>query len=272
MSDSSSEDAIAKADAANERYVACLKELDDLRSTVGAPPLGSVEDEQVATTRLKDTIEAIDATIVAAEEARIAEENAIRLNFKFLAQSEKLHESSRLWHERIQQYKSERGSMLSQGSRSNATPLQASDYPPDDSLAGTFCLVGGALVAIGAFFPYFVATTALGSISRNAFQLGQFLSMTYQGPFILVTGLLLVLRGLSLRGIIGSNSPHPWSPLEWSPLWISIIAAIAVLDAWLGSFPSNSLVHVNRGFGGIVSLVGVLSGFVAMYIHRRNLR
>jgi hypothetical protein len=53
---------------------------------------------------------------------------------------------------------------------------------------------------------------------------------------------------------------------------ISIIAAIAILDAWLGSFPSSSLVTFNRGFGGIVSLVGVLSGFVAMYIHRRNLK
>jgi hypothetical protein len=282
------EDAIAAADAANEGYAARLKELEILRSSSEGSLPGSDDWQHVTFgPRLRATIEALDATIAAAEEARGAEDAAIRLNFKFLAQSEKIHESSRLWYELIRQYTSEREALLTQeaneaasGGRSSVprtlSPPDRRASPPvqsaEDSTAGTFCLVGGALVAVGTFFPYFVATFGVVSISRNAFQLGQNLSMTYQGPLILVTGLLLFLRGLTLKGVIESNTTRPWSPLEWSPLTLSIIAAIAVLDAWLASFPPNSEVTFNRGFGGIVSLIGVLSGFVAMYVHRRNLR
>jgi len=145
-------------------------------------------------------------------------------------------------------------------------PSVKTSTPENDVLAGTFCLVGGALVAVGSFLPYVVATTVFGiSISRNAFQLGQNLSMTYDGPLILVAGLLLVFRGLNLKGTLGSKQLG-----TWSPIWISILAALVVLSSWLSTFPVSPAVTFSRGYGGIVSLVGALSGFVAVYIRRRN--
>jgi hypothetical protein len=134
-----------------------------------------------------------------------------------------------------------------------------------DSLAGNFCLASGVLVAIGSFMPYVVATSSLGiSLSRNAFQLGQNLSMTYMGPLIIGAGILLILRGLNLKGTIGSRLPG-----SWSPIGLSILAAACVANAWLSSFPASSTVTFNRGYGGIVSLVGVLAGIVAVYVRRQ---
>lgn len=145
-------------------------------------------------------------------------------------------------------------------------PSVKTSSPENDSLAGTFCLVGGALIAAGSFLPYVVVTTVFGiSISRNVFQLGQNLSMTYDGPLILVVGLLLVFRGLNLKGTLESKRLG-----TWSPIWISILAALVVLSSWLSTFPVSSAVAFSRGVGGIVSLIGALSGFVAVDIRRRN--
>lgn len=136
----------------------------------------------------------------------------------------------------------------------------------NDAVAGNFCLIGGALIAIGSFFPYVVVTSMLGiSISRNAFQLGQNLSMTYEGPLIVAAGLLLALRGLNLKGTLGAKRPS-----GWSPIWASIFGALVVANAWMSTLPVSSAVTFNRGYGGIVSFVGTLFGFVAVYIRRRN--
>jgi hypothetical protein len=138
--------------------------------------------------------------------------------------------------------------------------------PQTESLAGNFCMAAGVLVAIGAFMPYVVATSSFGaSLSRNAFQLGQNLSMTYHGPLIVAAGILLFLRGLNIKGVIGSGLPG-----FWSPIGLSILAAACVLNAWLGSFPGSSTVTFNRGYGGVVSLIGVLAGFIAVYIRRQR--
>ncbi len=266
MTETQSEEAIADADRANDRYLAAVRYLEYQRNGE------SMRSEN------QNVVAAIDAVIFAAKDARIAEETAIRLNFNRLAQQSRIRESHRVWNELIHEYDAQRTNFVpgtaefnAQSDRNSESVAKPDSSPEDDSVAGNFCLVGGGLVAIGAFFPYFVETSVLGTVDRNAFQLGAFFSMTYQGPFIVITGVLLILRGLTLKEVIGTKSEHPWSPLEWSPLVLSVIAAVAVLDAWLGT-SSNPDVTFNRGFGGIVSLVGVLFGFVAMYLHRRNLR
>jgi hypothetical protein len=154
-----------------------------------------------------------------------------------------------------------------QSDRASLEPAKRSQSSMvSDSLAGTFCLIGGGLVAIGSFLPYAVAVTMFGtSLSRNAYQFGQNLSMTYDGPLILAAGLLLVFRGLGLRGVLSWSEPG-----AWTPLWVSIVAAAIVLSSWLSTFPSSTAVTYNRGYGGIVSLVGVLCGFVAVYVRRRG--
>jgi hypothetical protein len=128
--------------------------------------------------------------------------------------------------------------------------------------------VGGALVAIGSFLPYVSEVTLFGlTISRNAFQLGQGLSMTYDGPLIVFVGLMLALEGLVLRGVIKTKSTRPWSPIV-----VSIVGGLIVFSSWMSQFPASKSVVYSHGFGGVVSLVGVLCGFVATYIRRQGLK
>ena len=138
--------------------------------------------------------------------------------------------------------------------------------PEKNRLAGVFCLIGAGLIVVGAFMPYVVVFTIVGTINRNSFQFGQNLSMTYDGPLIILMALALLFSGLRLMRIVGTR------PLrQREPLWITIFAGVVVLSTWLGTtFPSSNGVTFNRGYGGIVSLLGVLCGFIAFFVRRNN--
>lgn len=58
-------------------------------------------------------------------------------------------------------------------------------------------LGGGVMIAAGTLFAWLTATTALISVSRDAFQLGANESLTADGPIVLVLGLMTMAIGIA---------------------------------------------------------------------------
>ena len=110
-------------------------------------------------------------------------------------------------------------------------------------------LVGGALVAISSLLPFVTAGTGFVSINRTAFQLGQGLSLTVDGPLILVFGLLLVAIGitrLSKTGMPGF--------VQKSPTVLGVVTCLEVIS--LGT-SINSLVNSMKASGVAIASFGM---------------
>jgi hypothetical protein len=108
MSTDAGEEAIAKADRANQHYEVCLKELQKWKAD-DPGPLESDEDWAAFSRDMRSTVAALDKVIGAAGAARAAEERAIRANFKFGEQRKRIRESRQVWDDVIKRYSADRG-------------------------------------------------------------------------------------------------------------------------------------------------------------------
>jgi hypothetical protein len=124
-------------------------------------------------------------------------------------------------------------------------------------------LVGGALLVLSAFLPWFTATVFTLSISRNGMQLGQ-------GDSFSIDGLLMVLFGVEV--LIVAVTRLTAAQL---PTWLqssTIVVGVAAVAVALFEIPSvNDLVnHVRQSSSIAVASVGfglyvaILGGLVAV--------
>jgi len=137
--------------------------------------------------------------------------------------------------------------------------------------AGVLCFVASAIVAMSSFMPYVVITTALGlSFSRTPFQFGMGETLSYQGPLILLAAVFLAFHGLRMIGVVSPNK----SLSRTQPLGVCIYGALVIIDAWTTSGWTNAdgtaMTNVTRGYGGVVGLLGVAVGLLAIFVQRSS--
>ena len=112
--------------------------------------------------------------------------------------------------------------------RNDSVPLSA---PNDTTPAGAWLTIaGGILLTVGTLLPWGTATAPLvGSISRNAFQLGNDNSLTFDGPVLLFLGIITVVIGITR--LTGTAMPRF---LQRSSIVTGIVAALVIADDYSG--------------------------------------
>jgi hypothetical protein len=72
--------------------------------------------------------------------------------------------------------------------------LRATDA---SQMGGWLAIIGGLLVAIGAFLPWFTGTVIVGSsFNPNGFQLGNQNALTFDGPVCLLLAIVMLVIGI----------------------------------------------------------------------------
>jgi len=149
-------------------------------------------------------------------------------------------------------------------------------YPPlDDSpslqtvstsqlkVLGTFSVAASGLALVGGFLPYITANAIIIQVSRNAFQLGKYESMDYNGYFLLAATAVLALVGMEALGVFGLRRFRRWLAI------LSILAlAVPIVDAWTANDGGGA--HFSVGIGSIVSCVGGVAAIVAVAMSFRK--
>ena len=115
---------------------------------------------------------------------------------------------------------------------------------------GWLAIVGGALLVVGTLTPWLTATVPLvGTLNRNAFQLGAGEGLSYQGPIVALMGALTVVIGVTR--LARASMPRY---LQRSAIVTGIISAIVVVTgaasahSWAQSASSN-LIEASIGYG-----------------------
>jgi FtsH-binding integral membrane protein len=116
---------------------------------------------------------------------------------------------------------------------------------------------------LGTLLAWMTATTGLGGVSRNAFQLGNGESLTVDGPIAFVLGLILV--GIAIARLTGSAMPRY---LQRSPVVVALGAFLLLalefvsLHDWVKRRTSSVVIaSIGVGFwvccaGSLVALFG----------------
>jgi hypothetical protein len=106
-------------------------------------------------------------------------------------------------------------------------------------------LLGAAVLIIAAFLPWFTASAAFVSVSRNAFQLGQDEGFS-------IDGLVMVAAGIVAGLVAIAHLRHTTLRVKWSAIVAGLVAAI-----WAGFDVANinqSLVDPVKAKGGVASV------------------
>jgi RNA polymerase subunit RPABC4/transcription elongation factor Spt4 len=115
------------------------------------------------------------------------------------------------------------------------------------------------MLALGSLLAWMTATTGLGSINRNAFQLGAGESLSIDGPVVLVLGLVLV--GIGIARLTRTAMP-PF--VQNSPVVAALVAAVFLgldyssIHDWVTKVTSSSSVLASVGIGYWLCCVGAL--------------
>lgn len=160
------------------------------------------------------------------------------------------------------------------------TPVQApiGAYPVYQSEASTLpagaflAITAGGLIAIGAFLPWF-SVSAAGSVTRNAFQLGNDFSFSADGVVLLLVGIVAALIGV-VR--LTKTAMPRW--IQSSTILPGVVAIAAVVNRY-GSIQSlanqmNASAHglfvASVGYGIWLPVAGGALAIVAGLILRSN--
>ena len=119
-------------------------------------------------------------------------------------------------------------------------------------------LLGGVMIAAGTLLPFETLGRGLISINRTAFQLGADLTLTADGPIILLLGLVAAGIGLSLL----TNTKMP-SLVQRSPIIVGLGAALDTGITWTGINGNINDLHsqgyaASIGTGFWITAVGVV--------------
>jgi hypothetical protein len=133
-----------------------------------------------------------------------------------------------------------------------------------EAKAGAFVtLLGGIVLAVSGFLPWFSGHVVGIAISRNGMQLGNDEGFSIDGLLMLLFGLEVIVIGVCRAASV----PLPrW--LQQSPAIVGIVAAIvAVLEIpgienLVNSVRQSSLASASIGFGLFVAIFGGVVAFV----------
>lgn len=132
-------------------------------------------------------------------------------------------------------------------------------------------IIGGGLAAIAAFLPWGTARTALISINRNAFQLGDQNGFSIDGVILLVLGIVTVLIGIS---VLGAFSMPRF--LQRSAILSGLaITAIALLDIsslkdWADTVNATPYASASIGFGLYAAAIGGVAAAIGGVVLRSD--
>jgi hypothetical protein len=151
--------------------------------------------------------------------------------------------------------------------RSGGGTLKTEDTTPSGAW---LAIVGGGLMAIGVILPWITATAALGiSISRDGFQLGNDDALTFDGPVLLLLGIVTIVIGVSRL----TNTAPPRF-LQRSSIVTGIVAAAVLINRYSGihdlvnQVNSSSSALASIGYGFWVCSAGALAAFVGGLVLR----
>ena len=129
-------------------------------------------------------------------------------------------------------------------------------------------IAGGAVLTVGSLLPWVSATTAIGGIQRNGFQLGANQSVTVDGPLCLLLGILTAVIGVTSP----SRARMPWF-LQRSSIVTGVVAGVLLAIEWPGI---HNLVDqivadgagASVGYGYWVCAVGAVLAVVGGFVLR----
>jgi hypothetical protein len=147
----------------------------------------------------------------------------------------------------------------------------ALDRRSDTTPSGAWlAIVGGVLMVIGTVTPWF-SDTALGiSISRDAFQLGTKDALTFDGPVILLLGIVTIVIGVSR---LTRTAPPRF--LQRSSIVTAIVVAIVLINRYSGIHDlvkqinsGSSLAVASIGYGFWVCAAGAVAALIGGFVLR----
>ena len=145
-------------------------------------------------------------------------------------------------------------------------PLPSASTTP----AGAWLTIAaGILLGVGTILPWGTATTGLGGVTRNGFQLGNNYSLTIDGPIVLMLGVITLVIGITR--LTGNTMP---SFIQRSSIITGLGAAFVVgsnysgLHDWAQSINANQYLSAAIGYGFWICSVGVLLSIVGGFVLR----
>lgn len=126
--------------------------------------------------------------------------------------------------------------------------------------AGMMTLLGAAVLGIGTLSPWVSYVSPSGSsLNRNAFQLGPGLSMTDFGPLLFSAAFLMAVLGILITF-------RPWRPNMMMAFGPTLVAGLALVNSWPGTFGGVPGSTTTMGVGGVLAWAGVALGVVATLV------
>jgi hypothetical protein len=140
--------------------------------------------------------------------------------------------------------------------------------PSPETKAGAWVtLIGGAILGISGFLPWFTAGVLAATISRNGMQLGQDDGFSIDGLLVILLGAIAILIGISR---LSSFATPRW--VQRSPIVVGLVAVLIVAFdiPSINNLVNNvraqsSLATASLGYGvyvaiagGVIALVGGL--------------
>jgi hypothetical protein len=130
--------------------------------------------------------------------------------------------------------------------------------------SGWVILVGGILLTVGSFLPWFTATVFAGTFNRNGMQMGENLGFSIEGLIVLMLGIVTCVIGL---GLLLRFQVPAW--LQGSSIITGAGAVFVVIVSIPGINDVVSSVNQDGGDYGTASLgfglwVAILGGLLAM--------
>lgn len=146
--------------------------------------------------------------------------------------------------------------------RKKTNPLPT-EPTPEMKQAAWIGIVGGAVAIVSAFLPWMTAVEFYGALNRNAFQMGNNLSFSWDGLAILFLGGVSI--GIGLSRLKQFRMP---GGLATSAVWPGIgLAALVFVDAgsirhWIDSH-SGSGATLGMGYGLYIAGAAALAIFAS---------